>query len=119
MAQQSASKTLKMACEKDARFDAPSGKTGGIIGFCSQGHAPTDVHVLRDAPKAAGHLMRSECEKAGGVPCLLAIFQNPSGKARNIGLAWARRIAGARSGVIETTFKNECETDVFGEQAVL
>src|SRR6266480_384754 len=81
--------------------------------------APRDVDVLLVAPKGPGHLVRSEFEKGGGVPCLLAIFQNASGKARDIGLAWARGIGGARSGVIETTFKDECETDLFGEQAVL
>src|SRR5260221_5628106 len=80
---------------------------------------PKDVDVLLVAPKGPGHLVRSEFEKGGGVPCLLAIFQNASGKARGIGLAWARGIGGARSGVIETTFKDECETDLFGEPAVL
>jgi ketol-acid reductoisomerase len=81
--------------------------------------APPDVDVLLVAPKGPGHLVRSEYEKGGGVPCLLAMLQNPSGKARELGLAWARGIGGARSGVIETTFKDECETDLFGEQAVL
>src|SRR6201995_5181546 len=81
--------------------------------------APKDVDVLLVAPKGPGHLVRSEFEKGGGVPCLLAIFQNPSGKAKEIGLAWARGIGGARAGVIETSFKDECETDLFGEQAVL
>jgi ketol-acid reductoisomerase len=81
--------------------------------------APKDVDVLLVAPKGPGHLVRSEYEKGGGVPCLLAILQNPSGKAREIGLAWANGVGGARSGVIETTFKDECETDLFGEQAVL
>ena len=71
------------------------------------------------APKGPGHLVRSEFERGGGVPCLLAVHQNATGKAREIGLAWARGIGGARSGVIETTFKDECETDLFGEQAVL
>ncbi len=80
---------------------------------------PKDVDVLLVAPKGPGHLVRSEFERGGGVPCLLAIFQNATGKAREIGLAWARGIGGARSGVIETTFKDECETDLFGEQAVL
>src|SRR6266550_2047453 len=80
---------------------------------------PRDVDVLMVAPKGPGHLVRSEFEKGGGVPCLLAVHQNPTGKARNIGLAWARGIGGARCGVIETTFKDECETDLFGEQAVL
>ena len=80
---------------------------------------PKDVDVLMVAPKGPGHLVRSEFEKGGGVPCLLAVHQNATGKARDIGLAWARGIGGARSGVIETTFKDECETDLFGEQAVL
>jgi ketol-acid reductoisomerase len=80
---------------------------------------PKDVDVLMVAPKGPGHLVRSEFERGGGVPCLLAVAQNPTGKARDIGLAWARGIGGARSGVIETTFKDECETDLFGEQAVL
>ena len=81
--------------------------------------APKENDVLLIAPKGPGHLVRSEFEKGGGVPCLIAIHQNPSGKARDIGLAWARGIGGARSGIIETTFKIECETDLFGEQAVL
>ena len=80
---------------------------------------PAANDVLLVAPKGPGHLVRSEFEKGGGVPCLLAIHQNASGKARDIGLAWARGIGGARSGIIETTFKDECETDLFGEQAVL
>jgi ketol-acid reductoisomerase len=80
---------------------------------------PKDVDVLMVAPKGPGHLVRSEFEKGGGVPCLLAVHQNATGKARDIGLAWARGIGGARSGIIETTFKDECETDLFGEQAVL
>ena len=80
---------------------------------------PKDVNVVMVAPKGPGHLLRSEFEKGGGVPCLLAIHQDPTGNARKIGLAWARGIGGARAGVIETTFKEECETDLFGEQAVL
>jgi ketol-acid reductoisomerase len=80
---------------------------------------PKEVDVLMVAPKGPGHLVRSEFEKGGGVPCLLAVFQNATGNARNVGLAWARGVGGARSGVIETTFKDECETDLFGEQAVL
>jgi ketol-acid reductoisomerase len=80
---------------------------------------PREVDVIMVAPKGPGHLVRSEFEKGGGVPCLLAIHQDASGNARKTGLAWARGIGGARSGVIETTFKDECETDLFGEQAVL
>jgi hypothetical protein len=81
--------------------------------------APKENDVLLIAPKGPGHLVRSEFEKGGGVPCLIAIHQDPSGKAKSIGLAWARGIGGARSGIIETSFKIECETDLFGEQAVL
>ncbi len=80
---------------------------------------PKDVDVLMVAPKGPGHLVRSEFERGGGVPCLLAVHQDATGNARKLGLAWARGIGGARSGIIETTFKIECETDLFGEQAVL
>jgi ketol-acid reductoisomerase len=80
---------------------------------------PKDVDVILVAPKGPGHLVRSEFEKGGGVPCLLAVHQDPSGNARATGLAWANGVGGARSGIIETTFKDECETDLFGEQAVL
>jgi ketol-acid reductoisomerase len=80
---------------------------------------PKDVDVIMVAPKGPGHLVRSEFERGGGVPCLMAVFQNASGNARNTALAWARGVGGARSGIIETTFKDECETDLFGEQAVL
>jgi len=81
--------------------------------------APKDVDVLLVAPKGPGHLVRSEFEKGGGVPCLLAIYQDATGNAHKIGLAWGNGVGGARSGIIETTFKDECETDLFGEQAVL
>ena len=80
---------------------------------------PKEVDVILVAPKGPGHLVRSEFEKGGGVPCLLAVHQDASGKARATGLAWANGVGGARSGIIETTFKDECETDLFGEQAVL
>src|SRR3954466_14204151 len=101
------------------RAGKSAGATHGFNFHVKTVEAPKDVDVLLVAPKGPGHLVRSEFEKGGGVPCLLAIFQNPSGKRRGIGLAWARGIGGARSGVIETTFKDECETDLFGEQAVL
>jgi ketol-acid reductoisomerase len=78
-----------------------------------------DLDVLMVAPKGPGHLVRSEYGRGAGVPCLLAIQQNASGKARELGLSYASAIGGGRSGVIETTFKDECETDLFGEQAVL
>jgi ketol-acid reductoisomerase len=80
---------------------------------------PKDVNIVMVAPKGPGHLVRSEFERGGGVPCLLAVHQDATGNARATALAWARGIGGARSGVIETTFKDECETDLFGEQAVL
>ena len=80
---------------------------------------PADVDVFMVAPKGPGHLVRSEYQKERGVPCLLAVQQDPSGTARAVGLAYAKAIGGARAGVIETTFKDETETDLFGEQAVL
>lgn len=80
---------------------------------------PKHVDVLMVAPKGPGHLVRSEYEKGAGVACLLAIGNDHSGQAKKIGLAYALGIGGARAGVIETTFKEETETDLFGEQAVL
>ena len=80
---------------------------------------PPDVDVVLVAPKGPGHLVRSEFVKGGGVPCLVAVDQDASGQAMSMALAWANGVGGARSGIIETTFKDECETDLFGEQAVL
>jgi ketol-acid reductoisomerase len=80
---------------------------------------PTDVNVFMVAPKGPGHLVRREYERGGGVPCLIAIAQDPTGDTREIALAYASAIGGGRAGVIETTFKEETETDLFGEQAVL
>ena len=71
------------------------------------------------APKGPGHTVRSEYQRGGGVPCLVAVEQNPSGNALEIALSYASAIGGGRAGVIETTFKEECETDLFGEQSVL
>ena len=71
------------------------------------------------APKGPGHLVRSEFEKGGGVPCLVAVAQDVSGKAKDLALAYAKGIGGTRGGVLETTFAEETETDLFGEQAVL
>lgn len=78
-----------------------------------------DMDVFMTAPKGPGHTVRGEYVKGGGVPCLIAVAQNSSGKAKELALAWASGVGGGRSGVIETTFKDECETDLFGEQAVL
>jgi ketol-acid reductoisomerase len=80
---------------------------------------PAGVNVFMVAPKGPGHLVRSEFEKGRGVPCLLAIYQDPSGNTKKVGLAYASAIGGARAAVIETTFKDETETDLFGEQSVL
>ena len=78
-----------------------------------------DLDVIMIAPKAPGHTVRSEFVRGGGVPDLIAIEQNASGKAKEICLSYASAIGGGRSGIIETTFRDECETDLFGEQAVL
>jgi ketol-acid reductoisomerase len=77
------------------------------------------IDVLMVAPKGPGHTVRGEYQKGGGVPCLIAIHHNSTGNALDLGLAYASAIGGGRSGVIETTFREECETDLFGEQAVL
>jgi ketol-acid reductoisomerase len=78
-----------------------------------------DLDVFMIAPKGPGHTVRSEYQKGGGVPCLVAVHQNASGNALEIALSYASAIGGGRAGTIETTFKEECETDLFGEQAVL
>jgi ketol-acid reductoisomerase len=78
-----------------------------------------DLDIAMVAPKGPGHTVRSEFQKGGGVPCLIAVHQDASGNAHDLGLAYASAIGGGRAGVIETTFKEECETDLFGEQSVL
>jgi len=78
-----------------------------------------DLDVFMVAPKGPGHTVRSEYVKGGGVPCLVAIERNPSGNALEIALSYASAIGGGRSGIIETSFREECETDLFGEQVVL
>ena len=82
-------------------------------------NARKDLDVFMIAPKGPGHLVRSEYQKGGGVPCLMAIHQNSSGTARDLALSYATAIGGGKAGVIETNFKEECETDLFGEQSVL
>jgi ketol-acid reductoisomerase len=79
----------------------------------------SDIDVFMIAPKGPGHTVRSEYQRGGGVPCLVAVAQNPSGNALEIALSYASAIGGGRAGIIETTFKEECETDLFGEQSVL
>ncbi|MBA3896107.1 MAG: ketol-acid reductoisomerase [Sphingomonadaceae bacterium] len=78
-----------------------------------------DLDVIMVAPKGPGHTVRSEYLRGGGVPCLMAVHQDASGNAHDIALAYASALGGGRSGVIETNFREECETDLFGEQAVL
>ncbi len=78
-----------------------------------------DLDVFMCAPKGPGHTVRGEYQKGGGVPCLIAIAQDATGQAKAIALSYASGVGGGRSGIIETTFKDECETDLFGEQAVL
>jgi ketol-acid reductoisomerase len=78
-----------------------------------------DLDVFMVAPKGPGHTVRAEYERGGGVPCLLAVQQDATGSAQEIGLSYAAAIGGGRAGVIETTFREECETDLFGEQVVL
>jgi ketol-acid reductoisomerase len=78
-----------------------------------------DLDVLMVAPKGPGHTVRSEYVRGGGVPCLVAIWRDASGNAHDLGLSYASAVGGGRAGIIETTFKEECETDLFGEQVVL
>jgi len=104
----------------------PNLAAGQTLGFCHGFNIhfkyivpPETVNVVMIAPKGPGHLVRSEFEKGGGVPNLVAVKQDATGDARQIALAWANGIGGARAGIIETTFKEETETDLFGEQCVL
>lgn len=78
-----------------------------------------DLNVFMVAPKGPGHTVRSEYQRGGGVPCLVAIHQDPDGTTLDLALSYASAIGGGKSGIIETTFREECETDLFGEQAVL
>ena len=105
---------------------APNLKSGAALAFAhgfnihfGQIQPAADVDVFMVAPKGPGHLLRRQFTEGAGVPCLLAVFQDSSGMAREIGLAYARGIGGTRAGVLATTFKEETETDLFGEQAIL
>jgi len=80
---------------------------------------PDNIDVIMVAPKGPGHTVRSEYVKGGGVPCLIAVHQDATGNAHDVALAYASGVGGGRSGIIETSFREECETDLFGEQAVL
>ena len=105
---------------------APNLKKGTFIGFAhgfsihfNQIVPPSDVNVFMVAPKGPGHLVRSEYVRGSGVPCLIAIHQDPSKKTKSVALAYASAIGGGRAGIIETSFREEAETDLFGEQVVL
>lgn len=80
---------------------------------------PSDVDVFMIAPKGPGHMVRRTYTEGSGVPCLIAVYQDATGQAKDLALAYSNGIGGARAGVLETTFKDETETDLFGEQAVL
>ncbi|OGH99602.1 MAG: ketol-acid reductoisomerase [Candidatus Margulisbacteria bacterium GWF2_38_17] len=105
---------------------APNLKAGNILAFAhgfnihyNQIVPPKDVDVVMAAPKGPGHLVRRVYTEGAGVPCLIAVYQDASGKAKDIALAYAKGIGGTRGGVLETSFKEETETDLFGEQTVL
>ncbi len=104
----------------------PNIKQGAVLAFAhgfaiiyNQIEPRKDLDVIMVAPKAPGHTVRSEFVRGGGVPDLIAVEQDASGKAKEIALAYASGIGGGRTAIIETTFRDECETDLFGEQAVL
>ncbi len=104
----------------------PSLKQGAVLAFAhgfsihyNQVVPRADLDVIMIAPKAPGHTVRNEFVNGGGIPDLIAIFQDASGKAKDIALSYASGVGGGRTGIIETTFKDETETDLFGEQAVL
>lgn len=105
---------------------APNIRSGSYITFAhgfnihfGQIVPRSDLNVFMVAPKGPGHLVRSEYAKGSGVPCLIAIHQDPSGNTKDVALAYASAIGGGRAGIIETTFREETETDLFGEQVVL
>ena len=104
----------------------PNLVAGQTLGFCHGFNihfkyivSPKGNNVVMIAPKGPGHLVRSEFQKGGGVPCLVAVAKDATGDALNTALAWGCGIGGARAGIIKTTFKEETETDLFGEQCVL
>jgi ketol-acid reductoisomerase len=105
---------------------APALKSGKTLAFAhgfnihfGQIQPPQDINVVMIAPKGPGHTVREQYQAGAGVPCLVAVHQDATGDAKRLALAYANAIGGARAGVLETTFKEETETDLFGEQAVL
>jgi len=116
----------ELGAELYQREIAPGMRDGKYLAFAHgfnihfKGIVPQPgLNVFMVAPKGPGHLVRSEYQKGRGVPCLLAIQQDPTGDTRTVGLAYAKAIGGTRAAVLETTFKEETETDLFGEQSVL
>ncbi|KOP25390.1 ketol-acid reductoisomerase [Hapalosiphon sp. MRB220] len=104
----------------------PNLEPGNVLAFAhgfnihfGQVVPPAEVDVIMVAPKGPGHLVRRTYEQGQGVPCLFAVYQNASGQARDRAMAYAKGIGGTRAGILETTFREETETDLFGEQAVL
>ena len=105
---------------------APNLKAGDVLAFAhgfnihfGQVVPPADVDVIMVAPKGPGHLVRRTYEQGEGVPCLFAVYQDASGQARDRAMAYAKGVGGTRAGILETTFREETETDLFGEQVVL
>jgi len=105
---------------------APNLRAGQTLGFCHGFNLhfkyitpPEDIDIIMIAPKGPGFLVRETFMQGAGVPCLVAVYQDATGQALPTALAWGRGIGGARAGILETTFKEETETDLFGEQAVL
>ena len=116
----------ELQSDTNAADVAPNLKKGAYLGF---GHGfnihfnkivpREDINVFMVAPKGPGHLVRRTFQEGSGVPCLIAVEKDPSGDTKEIALAWTSAIGGGRAGILETTFKQETETDLFGEQAVL
>ncbi|GIT18775.1 MAG: hypothetical protein CM1200mP39_15810 [Dehalococcoidia bacterium] len=108
---------------EDVQPNLQSGKTllfaHGFTIFYEQIAPPPEIDVVMIAPKAPGHRVRAVYERGLGVPCLVAVHQDVSGAAHDVALAYGKGIGGGRAGILETTFKEETETDLFGEQAVL
>src|SRR6266581_2764285 len=117
----------KVYTDKDANLATLQHKTLAVLGFGSHGLAihfktikpPKNVDVILVAPKGPGHIVRRQYVEGKGVPALIGVYQNPSKKAKRGALAWAKGIGATRAGVLQTTFKEETETDLFGEQTVL
>ena len=106
---------IKGAIKPNATF----GATHGFNIHFQTIQPPDNINVVMVAPKGPGHTVRWEYERGGGVPCLMAVHQDATGDAADIALAWAIGVGGGKGGILKTTFKDECETDLFGEQVVL